>query len=67
MAGTTTKEGDEAVAKESGEMSRLGGVFQAAVTPAVGLPDTVQDGQLKPNFRSTTYWFSICTKSLFQS
>ena len=44
-----------------------GGVFQAAVTPAVGLPDTVQDVQLKPNFRSTTHWFSMCAKSLFQS
>ncbi|CAM9754707.1 unnamed protein product [Rangifer tarandus platyrhynchus] len=45
---------DGAVAEESGESSRLGGVFQEAVTLAVGLPDTVQDAQLKLNFRSTT-------------
>ena len=55
------------MAEESRERSRLGGVFPAVVTPAVGLPDAVQDAQLKPNFRSTAYWFSLRAKSLLQS
>ena len=66
MAGTTTKEADGAVAEESGESSRLGGVFQEAVTPAVGLPDTAQDAQLKLNFRSTYYrWGDLLPRDLF--
>ena len=67
MAGTTTKEADGAVAEESSESSRLGGVFQEAVTPAVGLPDTAQDAQLKLNFRSTANTGLVCVLSSFFS
>ena len=67
VAGTTTKEADGAVAEESGESSRLGGVFQEAVTPAVGLPDTAQDAQLKLNFRSTANTGLVCVLSSFFS